>query len=310
MTITLQCRARRGGFTLLEVLLASALAIILMAALYVALDVQLRLAEAGRESIEEATLTRAIIMRIEGDLSSGIGPVAPPIDNSAKNSAKGSGMGGSGAGGAGAAAGAGANATGGGSPNSGTGGSGSGTGSDTGAVTEAATTDIIPFTAGVIGTTDQLTIYAARVAGIGKNVDNSGSGPNPADARRVTYWITDKGLCRQELPWLTSQQVQNSTDPVMEDGKDEKDYVIAEEVTQLQFEYWDGSTWQDTWDGRTLNADGITLLGPPMAIRVHFWLKLPGEEPGQTVEKEFRHTIAIRSAPGPMTPATTTTTQQ
>lgn len=306
MTMTLRSRARRDGFTLLEVLLASALAIVLMAALYVALDVQLRLAEAGRESIEEATLTRAIIMRIEGDLSSGIGPVAPPIDNSAK----GSGTGGSGAGGSGAAAGAAASATGSGSPSSSTGGSGSGTGSDTGAVTEAATTDIIPFTAGVIGTTDQITIYAARVAGIGKNVDNSGSGPNPADARRVTYWISDKGLCRQELPWLTSQQVQNSTDPVMEDGKEEKDYVIADEVTQLQFEYWDGSTWQDTWDGRTVNADGITLLGPPMAIRVHFWLKLPGEEPGQTVEKEFRHTIAIRSAPGPMTPGTTTTPQQ
>jgi type II secretory pathway pseudopilin PulG len=310
MTMTLRSRARRGGFTLLEVLLASALAIVLMAALYVALDVQLRLAEAGRESIEEATLTRAIIMRIEGDLSSGIGPVAPPIDNSAKNSAKGSGTGGSGAGGSGAPAGAAASATGSGSPSSSTGGSGSGTGSDTGAVTEAATTDIIPFTAGVIGTTDQITIYAARVAGIGKNVDNSGSGPNPADARRVTYWISDKGLCRQELPWLTSQQVQNSTDPVMEDGKEEKDYVIADEVTQLQFEYWDGSTWQDTWDGRTVNADGITLLGPPMAIRVHFWLKLPGEEPGHTVEKEFRHTIAIRSAPGPMTPGTTTTPQQ
>ena len=306
MTMILRPQARRG-FTLLEVLLASTLAIILMAALYVALDVQLRLAEAGRESIEEATLTRAIIMRIEGDLATGIGPVAPPIDNSYKNSAKGSGSGsgasGGGAGASGAAAGASASGT------SGTGSaSGSGTGSDTGAVTEATTTDIIPFTAGVIGTTDQLTIYAARVAGVGKNVDDSGEGPNPADARRVTYWMTDKGLARQELPWLTSQQVQNSSDPVIEDGKDQKDYVIAEEVTQLQFEYWDGGTWQDTWDGRMTNADGVTLLGPPMAIRVHFWLKLPGENPGQTVEKEFRHTIAIRAAPGPA--AATTQPQQ
>jgi hypothetical protein len=310
MTMTLRSQSRRGGFTLLEVLLASALAIILMAALYVALDVQLRLAEAGRESIEEATLTRAIIMRLEGDLSTGIGPVAPPIDNSAKNTAKGSGMGGGAAGGSGAAAGAGANAGGSGGGTSGTGsGSGSGTGSDTGAVTEATTTDIIPFTAGVIGSTDQLTIYAARVAGIGKNVDDSGEGPNPADARRVTYWMTDKGLCRQELPWLTSQQVQNSTDPVIEDGKDEKDYLIADEVTRVQFEYWDGSAFQDTWDGRTTNADGKTLLGPPMAIRVHFWLKLPGQNPGETVEKEFRHTISIRAAPGPAT-ADTTTPQQ
>ena len=92
--------SRRGGFTLLEVLVASALAVILMAALYVALDVQLKLAEAGRESIEEATLTRAILHRMEVDLSAGIGPVAPPIDNSAKNSAKqsGSGTGGTGSG--------------------------------------------------------------------------------------------------------------------------------------------------------------------------------------------------------------------
>lgn len=308
MTRTLRSPARRGGFTLLEVLLASTLAIILMAALYVALDVQLRLAEAGRESIEEATLTRALIMRLEGDLSSGIGPVAPPIDNSAKNSAKGSGAGTGGASGTGGAAAGGATgAAAGGSSGGGaaSGGSGSGSGSSTATVTEATTTDTIPFTAGVIGTTDQLTIYAARVAGTGRNVDDSGEGPNPADARRVTYWMSDKGLCRQELPWLTSQEVQNSTDPVIEDGKEERDYVIAEEATRVQFEYWDGSAWQDTWDGRTTNADGKTLLGPPTAIRVHFWLKLPGEDPGETVEKEFRHTIAIRAAPGPATADTT-----
>jgi hypothetical protein len=175
-------------------------------------------------------------------------------------------------------------------------------------VTEATTTDTIPFTAGLIGTSDQLVIYAARVAGIGKAVDDSGDMPNPADARRVVYWMSDTGLARQELPWLTSQEVQTSTDPVIEDGKEPKDYVIAEEVSRVQFEYWDGSTWQDTWDGRMTNADGKTLLGPPMAIRVHFWLKLPGDNPGETVEKEYRHTIAIRAAPGPAAAAAADTT--
>lgn len=290
--------ARRGGFTLLEVLLASTLAIILMAALYVALDVQLRLAAAGRESIEQATLSRAIITRLEGDLSSGLGPVAPPIDNSAKNSAKGSGAG------MGATGGAGAGATGGGTSggtSGGTTGAAAGMGSDTGVIVEEVTSDTIPFTAGVIGTGDQLTIYAARVAGVGKDVDDTGEHPNAADARRVTYWMTDKGLARQELPWVTSQQAQNSTDPDIEDGKEEKDYVIAEEVTRVAFEYWDGSAWQETWDGRDTNADGKTLRGPPMAIRVHFWLRLPGPNPGETVEKEYRHTIAIRAAAGPAT---------
>jgi hypothetical protein len=79
-------------------------------------------------------------------------------------------------------------------------------------------------------------------------------------------------------------------------------------VSRVQFEYWDGSTWQDTWDGRMTNADGKTLLGPPMAIRVHFWLKLPGDNPGETVEKEYRHTIAIRAAPGPAAAAAADTT--
>jgi hypothetical protein len=270
----------------------------------VALDVQLRLAAAGRESIEQATLSRAIITRLEGDLSSGLGPVAPPIDNSAKNSAKGStgsGMGGTGgAGGAGATGGA----TSGGATG-GTTGAAAGMGSDTGVIVEEVTSDTIPFTAGVIGTTDQLTIYAARVAGVGKDVDDTGQMPNPADARRVTYWMTDKGLARQELPWVTSQQVQNSTDPDIEDGKEEKDYVIAEEVTRVQFEYWDGSAFQEVWDGRETNADGKTLKGPPMAIRVHFWLRLPGMNPGETIEKEYRHTIAIRAAAGPATADTT-----
>jgi prepilin-type N-terminal cleavage/methylation domain-containing protein len=297
----LRTHSRRGGFTLLEVLLASALAVVLMAALYVALDVQLRLAEAGRESIEEATLTRAILHRMEMDLSAGIAPVAPALATSGKGSGSaggGSGSTGSGAGAAGATGGSSAGATGTGAA------SGSGTGSgSSGAVVDAATTDVIPFTAGVIGSTDQLTIYVAHVAGIGKDIDDTGERPNPADSRRITYWMTDGGLARQELSWLTFQDIQSSTDPYMEQGKEEKDYVIAEEVTRLQFEYWDGQQWQDSWDGRTLNSDGVTLLGPPMAIRVHFWLNVPGENPGETVSKEFRHTIAIRSAPGPAIPA-------
>ena len=70
-------RAVRPAFTLLEVLLASALAVILMAALYVALDVQLKLADAGREAIEQATVSRAIVHRFETDLSGCLGPVAP-----------------------------------------------------------------------------------------------------------------------------------------------------------------------------------------------------------------------------------------
>jgi prepilin-type N-terminal cleavage/methylation domain-containing protein len=263
---------RRNGFTLLEVLLASVLAVVLMAALYVALDVQLRLAADGRDAIEQATLVRAIVQRFETDLSGTVGPVAPPVGTTAPTSST--------------------------APPTGTDPAATGE-----AVTEAATqTDTIPFQSGVIGTADSVTLYIARVAGLDKNQDSSGEVPTPADFRRVTYWLTDKGLARQELPWVTSQQVQTSTDPVMEDGKEEGDYVIAEECTQLAIEYWDGSTWVESWDGRTLNDDGKTLKGPPMAIQIRFWLRVPGPERGVMIEKEFRHTVAIRSGPGPAIP--------
>jgi hypothetical protein len=55
-----------------------------------------------------------------------------------------------------------------------------------------------------------------------------------------------------------------------------------------------------------MNSDGVTLKGPPMAIRIRFWLNVPGPEPGEQIEKEFRHTIAIRSAPGPAASAADT----
>ncbi len=267
---------RRRGFTLLEVLLASALAVVLMAALYVALDVQLRLAAAGRESLDEATLTRAIVHRLETDLSSVMGPVAPPAGNSG---GMGAGMGDT---------------------------TGMGASGMTGAMATTQTT-AISFQAGVIGESDgdnrpRLTMFVAKIAGNGTTVNQSPDATNPADVRRVTYWMTDTGLARQELPWVTSQDLQNSTDPVIEDGKDERDYVIAEEVASMTIEYWDGSQWTETWDGRTLNSDGATMMGPPMAIRVRFTLNLPGANPGETVQKEFWHTIAVRSAPGPAVP--------
>lgn len=166
----------------------------------------------------------------------------------------------------------------------------------------ASVTATMPFQAGVIGEADRLTIFMSKVAGLTKPADESPDGAGESDIRRVTYWMTANGLARQELPWVTSENAMASTDPVFDDGKEERDHVIAEEVTRVQFEYWDGSAWIETWDGRTLNDDGKTLKGPPAAIRVRFWLNVPGVERGETVEKEFRHTIAVRSAPGPAVP--------
>src|SRR5207249_7423270 len=49
-----QRRNRRRGFTLLEVLLAAAIGVLLLAALYIAMEVQLNHARAGREAVEHS----------------------------------------------------------------------------------------------------------------------------------------------------------------------------------------------------------------------------------------------------------------
>ena len=263
----------RSGLTLLEVLLASALAVVLMAALYVALEVQLRLANTGREAVEQATLVRAIVQRLNNDLTGGLCPTTPPADTSGAATTT------------------------------------TETDAAASATSAVTTSDTIAFGSGVIGESDRLTLFVSRVAGAGRNIDESGETPLPSDIRRVMYWLTDHGMARQEIPWVTSERLQTSTDPDFEDGKSEKDFVIADEVTKLQFEYWDGSAWASSWDGKALAADGKTPRGPPAAIRVRFTLRLPGDHPGQTVEKEFRHTVALLTAGGPATADTAQTGQ-
>lgn len=285
---------RRSGFTLLEVLLASSLAVILMAALYVALDVQLRLANDGREAVEQATVVRSIVHRINTDLTNGLGPMSPQPKSGTSNTAQSGTTGMTGAGMTGMT-----------------------TGMTTGGtvVEEEDMTMVtaIPPRAGVIGVpyanddSGRLTIFVGRVAGVGRNLDESGEGANPSDIRRITYWQTPHGLARQEIPWFTSESVRNTTEPLIEEGKEERDYVIAEEVVRIQFEFWDaaGQTWATEWDGQEPGPDGVTPKGPPSAVRVRFWMLVPDTNPdaetNAKVEKEFRHTIAILGASGPAT---------
>ena len=49
----------RTGYTLLEVLLSLGIATLLLAGLYVSMDIQLRLAQAGRDKIDDAAVARA-----------------------------------------------------------------------------------------------------------------------------------------------------------------------------------------------------------------------------------------------------------
>src|SRR5438105_831956 len=69
--------AARAAFTLLEVLLASAIGLLILYGVYLAINIQLRYAESGRAQVEQATLARSLVARISGDITPSVGQPDP-----------------------------------------------------------------------------------------------------------------------------------------------------------------------------------------------------------------------------------------
>src|SRR3954469_4521792 len=61
-------RRKRSAYTLLEIILALAIAILLLAALYAAVGFQLRQAQSGRDATAQTMLSRTMVARIESDV--------------------------------------------------------------------------------------------------------------------------------------------------------------------------------------------------------------------------------------------------
>ncbi len=275
----------RGGYTLLEILLAAAIGVLLMGALYAAVSVHLREAQAARDVVERGTLVRALFARITADIYASLGQANPVVSSTSAGAA--------GTGGAGGSAG--------GSPTSG------GTGSTATAATSGssglpATTgggsSGVVINMGVQGTDSQMTLSISRVPREVLPFLTSDPTVLPpagvSDLRLVSYWLAGGGdaplgLARLEYRPVTSLDAQNNVPPNI---ADEANDVIAEEVKSVQFSYFDGNTWQDTWDGTAPGPDGVTPMGPPMAIAVELGIAMPGaREP-----KTYRHVIAIPTA--------------
>jgi len=277
-------RADRRGYTLLEVLIASAIAVLLLSALYFAFDLTIRSADTGRALVGESDLNRAVINRMAIDLSSPLG-VLPPMSGGATD---------------GSAA--------------------SSTTSDTATTTTTAaapaTTDspvpmtadpLIRFDAGVIGTGEQLIVFVSKVPTWLSDRETAAD-PNallPSDAHRIGYYLhsSGKGLCRQDKPWITADKVGNSTeiDRTNEDGE-----VIAPEIVAITFEYSDGTGYISEWDGSQASIDGSSSTGPPRAIKATITFEFTDRE-GNKAQKKITHIFAIRSGVGLIAPDATTT---
>jgi prepilin-type N-terminal cleavage/methylation domain-containing protein len=259
-------RKVRKGFTLLEVLLSAAIGVLLMAALYVAMQVQLDHAQAGREAVEESLLVRALLRRMSNDIAPGLAPALPNTST-----------------------------TGGNNPTTNT------------ATTTTSTAPVFNLQ----GDSQRLILWVSRIS-----ADLSQWQTNQAvtsDLRRITYWVaggsgSPLGLARQEIKQATSDDALNSTPSAI---PDEGSYVVAEEVQNVAFRYFDGTAWQDSWDGTQADASGAST-GPPQAVEITLSILPPnsgsstGPSPGL---KTYRHVVAIPTANG-ATPATGSSSQQ
>ena len=296
---------RRSGFTLLELLLASLIALLLLAALYTAMNMTLTQTQASRDAVEVDNRSRGVFNRLAIDLSATLGPLPPKSGgNSAVGGSSGSSM---------------STGTSTSSPASTT----PPTPDPTAAPTPDPTTTADPtstgapmtpqaadiaFQGGVIGQSDRLTVFISRLPG---SLANGGellnpSDPNaqsPSDLWRITYWVGQSGgLCRQERPWVTADGVRDSADP---DLTDETGDTIVEEVSAVSFEYFDGQgqTWMTSWDGTAPGPDGVTPIGPPRAVRATLtFTGIPSASGKSEPAKTVSQVIPIRSAPGSMTP--------
>ena len=277
----------RSGFTLLEVLLASAIAVLLLGALYFALDLTLQQADAGRQAVAGDNLARGVFRRMDRDLTMTLGPLPPksggnnagePPDGATETLDE---------------------AT----TDTSAAGSDEAAADDAGTETAALAADAL-FQAGIYGTDRQLTVFVSHVpdvlaalAPLGPS--NDPDVQSPSGLRRVTYWLADGGsggLCRQVRVWVTADGVRDSVDP---DFSYEQGDIIAESVVDLAFEYFDGAQWATSWDGSVFGPDGVTPIGPPRAVRVTLWLEFPARRLGDAPTQQVAtHVIPVRAAPG------------
>jgi len=276
--------ARRSAFTLLEVLLALAIASLLLYALYTAVEIQLRHQQTARDVVEQSQLARALLRRIANDITPSLAPTLPPTASQGQ---------GGGAGGAAAAAAPAAGAT------TTTGGA---TTTPAAPMTTALAGNAVVFNQGAQGDNTTLTLYISRwpreVNFDTQLATDPGTQSQLSDLRRISYVLdSDRGLLRQEIKLATSDDALNAPSPMLDDGYTS---VLAEEVKSIQFQYWDGSNWQDSWDGTQPGADGSTPQGPPLAIAITVGIALTSDSRygGGQVVKQYRHVVALPTANG------------
>lgn len=278
----LMCRCRKStGFTLLEVLLALLISAVVLGALAAAIHLQLNVATVSRTGVEEAQLARAVLRIIADDLYETIQPA--PVDVSSVASLY-EGLSSS----AGSSLGSFSGAADGGDTGSG--------GNDTGGETDSESSDSTATTSsapilGLFGTqydlridirstprVDQYDMFVAQalepsamdrlseVKTVYYFVYRPGmmSGPAPsntfADPFASSYTLAEPeyGLMRAEVDRaaLDWSELNGLADTLIQEGR-----PLASEIEEIEFRYFDGTSWYTEWDSGQLG-------GLPTAVEV------------------------------------------
>jgi hypothetical protein len=282
---------RRSAYTLLEIILALAIAVLLLAGLYVAVDVQLRLAQSGRDRVEQSTVARGIFGRMRTDAAATVSLSDPGrfrVQSTSSSSSSSS-----------SSSGTGSSSSSPSSSNSSSSGSTGMTGSSTTSTDDGTevSDDPVVLPLGVDGYSDVLHLYLSRVPReLLATTDNP---PVVSDLRRVSYWLVPDpgdgsgGLARQEAKVVTSTEATTLPPGLGNDGQ----FVFASEVKSLTFEYYDdqSQSWLSEWHSTDLGADNKTPKGSPRAIRVTVGLASPNDPTQVTT---YTQVIAFPNANG------------
>jgi hypothetical protein len=312
-------RRKRPAYTLLEIILALLIAILLLTALYGAVGYQLRQAQAGRDATGQTTLSRSIIARIENDVVASLAlsdsarfrnlqknaqaaqakqqsgtttgqstttsqnttttpqnTTTTPSTTSTQKTTSG---------------GTAATQT---TPPKAESADVTDDGSSTAAQGDGTSGPVV-LPSGVIGDSSSLTLFVSKVPGELYGIRPGEQGQLVSDVRRITYWMADngQGLCRQEVRVATAN---DALVPGIPTG-DVANYLLAPEIKSLEFRYFNGTDWADSWDSTLPGDDGITPVGSPRAIEVRVGVLPAGGKDGDEL-KYYRHAILIKTANG------------
>lgn len=293
---------RRQGFTLLELFLTLSLAVVLMTLVNSAFRFYVGQMDSSDMDMQRTMLATAVMQMIEDDLRATLHP--EPLDTAALEellSKTASSMGGGGGGGTASSA-------------------DSGSPTDTGdtTTTEDASASLMSTVAvletpGLIGNQYQIQIDTSRLPRLEEYVVMMDADPAtltdpPSDLKTVTYYVQEAGmggvgddastvgtatdapqgggLVRRVLDRSAQNYASNSGNV---SALNQTGDLLAPEINAIEFQYWDGITWQLEW-----NSDQMGEL--PLAVKIQMMMIDPAIDPNEQEPRVFQHVVRLPMA--------------